>query len=38
MTPHICHTEDGVDIPCVCVHGVDHDEDQFDQPRDDADA
>lgn len=29
---HICRTSDGADIPCMCIHGSDHDEADFDVP------
>jgi hypothetical protein len=31
MTLHLCRTEDGMSIPCICTTGTDHHEDEMDQ-------
>lgn len=33
MTGHICFMDDGATILCLCVHGVDHAEKDFDVLR-----
>lgn len=32
MPGHYCSTSDGMRIFCLCVRGIDHDEEQFDRP------
>ena len=32
LSAHRCSTSDGASIVCLCVRGVDHDEDDFDVP------
>ncbi len=37
MTPHHCYIDGGAAVVCLCVRGVDHDEDKFDVPLEDDD-
>ena len=32
LSAHRCSTSDGMSIVCLCIRGVDHNEDEFDIP------